>query len=107
KQARALQCRDAYRGLVEACARDTGHPAVEAVAAFLEANEAGGLALPEDFAPGDAITFRVDGVYPMDLPEVRRFWAARSGGGSGSAPQAEAGSGVLECLVCGEMRPAV
>jgi len=35
KQARVVQCREAYRAVVEECARDSGHPAMAAVAAFL------------------------------------------------------------------------
>src|SRR5581483_9107870 len=42
-----------------------------------------------------------------DLPQVRRFWAMRSGAGPDAGARAEASGDALECLVCGEIRPAV
>ena len=101
---RATQRHAAMRALMEDCAATTGLPQVDAVLAFLSGTHGAArdlLDLPADFAPGEAITFTVDGVSVADLPAVRSFWQRHNDPGS------QAGGGVtLECLVCG-VRQAV
>jgi len=58
------------------------------------------LTLPDTFAPGDRITFRVDGTFPVDLPSVRTFWAEENDPAATNAP-------VLQCVVCGRYRPVL
>ena len=100
KQARVDECHAAFTALVERCARATGEPVVEVVAAFLKHSDLLNVPLPEDLSPGDVMTFRVADALPIDLPSVREFWARQAGGD-------EAGGGaVSQCLVCGQMRTA-
>ena len=86
--------------LVRRCAEETGAEEVRAVVAFLERWDDGGFRDEveglEGFDPQDDLTFRVGGVYPVDLPDVRVFWAAETGGKD--APE-------LECLVTGVVGP--
>ncbi|WP_027460536.1 type I-C CRISPR-associated protein Cas8c/Csd1 [Deinococcus murrayi] len=97
---------DAFKALVLACAEATGEPSVGAVARFLKGHDperfrAAHLADHPDFAPDANVMFTVDGVSPLELPEVQRFWAAQFAQGG----EEEAGGEGLraECLVTGEM----
>lgn len=105
KPERVVESHTAYRQIVGRCAAATGEPAVAAIAAFLEADPAGHLRLDDTFDRGAAITFRVDGVLPVDLPSVRAFWAAEHDPGAestdGKPPR------IMQCLVCGESRPVL
>jgi CRISPR-associated protein Csd1 len=90
----------AYVDLVAACAAQTGEPSLAAVHRFLTMLDTVELDLLEDFDPAANLTFDVDGQYPMDLPSVRAFWATE-------ASAADPNDTPMQCLVCGEMRPAV
>lgn len=95
----------AFAELTEACEAVTGEPSVQAVAQFLRGLEESTPAFPDDFDPSATLTFRIDGVLPIDLPTVRLFWARQQ------APE-EDGAGTdmggrVQCLICGETRPAV
>lgn len=102
----ALRRHALYRQLVQDCAQATGEPAVEAILRFLHALQPGepSFSLPEDFHPGERITFEVllrsgRRIWPIDLPTVQSFWAQTMAAGDTTQ--------LLECLVCGEMRPPV
>lgn len=86
--------------LVRRCADTTKAREVSAVLAFLERWDAGefreGVEGLEDFDPQYDLTFRVGGVYPVDLHDVRAFWAAETSGRD---------SPNLECLVTGVVGP--
>ena len=86
--------------LTRRCADATESDEVRAVVAFLERWDAGEFREEvegrEGFDPQDDLTFRVGGVYPVDLDEVRAFWAAETGGKD--APE-------LMCLVTGAVGP--
>jgi CRISPR-associated protein Csd1 len=97
---RVADCQHAYLDLLERCLSETREPIVEAVYTFLHDNPASRLELPEDFDRGGAITFRVDGVFPVDLPSVRAFWAGENDPARTLAP-------LMQCLVCGEERPVL
>ena len=64
-----------YKELVERCAAQTGLASVRAVSRFLHIGGAGALTVGKDFNPGDSITFRVGGTFPVDEARVRSFWA--------------------------------
>lgn len=96
---RAAECHQAYLDLVGRCADMTQEPAVKAVRRFLDSDPLAQLRLPDDFDPGAKITFRVDGVFPIDLPAVQDFWAAEHD------PSADAP--VMQCLICGQERPVL
>lgn len=95
---RAEEAHAAYRQLVARAARETGLSEVEAVRKFLESSPRAQLSLPEDFDEGATITFRVDGHWVVELPEVQQFWAEEAQ--SDDAP-------TMQCLVCGRLRPAL
>ncbi|HLW00257.1 MAG TPA: type I-C CRISPR-associated protein Cas8c/Csd1 [Ktedonobacterales bacterium] len=90
----------AFVELVRNCATVTGEPAVEAVARFLAELAPQHLNLPDDFDPGARMTFEVDGSYPIDLPRVCSYWASAAAATSDEDP-------LMQCLVCGQVRPAV
>jgi CRISPR-associated protein Csd1 len=90
----------AYMELLTSCLTDTHEPSVAAVHAFLTADPTTHLELPEDFDRGATITFRVDGVFPIDLPSVQAFWAAENDPARAAAP-------VMQCVVCGHERPVL
>lgn len=86
--------------LASRCAEETEEPAVEAVVRFLgEWNpERDRGRLPEGFDAGDTLTFRVNGVLPVELESVQRFWASTTAGEEGPA---------MTCLVTGLEGPVV
>ncbi len=87
-----------FVGLVRRCAEETDEASVWAVVRFLEGwapDRDGGL-LPDGFDPGDTLTFRVDGVLPVDLEPVQTFWADDTAGPEGRS---------MTCLVTGEVGP--
>lgn len=88
-----------YVEMVRACALSTGEPAVQAILRYLSDPDLELPPLPPDFDQGARITFSVEGVLPIELPSVRAFWAKVAG-----APQ---GGVIMQCLVCGERRPAM
>lgn len=103
KPERVQACHAAYLQQVAACAEATGEPSVAAVSRFLHEAPLEHLTLPEDFDPGANITFRVEGVFPVDLPTVQEFWAQQNAldvEGAEPAP-------VMECVVCGRRRPVL
>jgi CRISPR-associated protein Csd1 len=101
KQERVNRCHKAFVALVVDCATKTNHPAVRAVAQFYRAYQWGSLRLPNDFKPDHILTFRVEGVMPIELDEVQQYWAATADESSGDTSE---GTGVAECLICGERR---
>lgn len=106
KPARVRQQHELFMELVAACARATEESAVVAVARFLDGVAPISLGLPADFDASATLTFEVDGEYPIDLPQVRAFWATVNG-----AVGADEGGGEVEgrigCLVCGRVRPVL
>jgi len=100
KPDRVGACHGAFFDLLDRCAAQTGEPAVVAVQRFLKSEPLQQLDLDDSFDPGATVTFRVDGVFPIDLPSVQAFWAAENDPAAKDAP-------VLQCLVCGHERPVL
>jgi CRISPR-associated protein Csd1 len=100
---RVADCHAAYMDLVRRCAQATGEPAVQAVVRFLENDPVAALRLPDDFDRGGAITFRVENTFVVDLPAVQAFWAAEHDPGADPDDPAP----VMQCLICGQRRPAL
>ncbi len=94
KPARVAEAHRQFVELAERCAAETKEPGVEAVVSFLSEWEPvrDSFRLPENFDPGDTLTFRVDGAFPVDLDNVRGFWALYTAGED--APD-------MTCLVTG------
>lgn len=86
----------AYRNLVRECWEATREPTVGALHTWLEGGGADALRASEEIADDDEIAIEVDGVMPVTLPAVRRFWADRAD---------RQQSGV--CLVTGRHGPIV
>ncbi|MBA4114901.1 MAG: type I-C CRISPR-associated protein Cas8c/Csd1, partial [Rubrobacter sp.] len=86
--------------LTRRCAEATEADEVQAVVVFLERWDAGEFREQvegwEGFDPQDDLTFRVGETYPVDLPDVRAFWASETSGKD--APE-------LTCLVTGAGGP--
>ncbi|MGH3923898.1 MAG: type I-C CRISPR-associated protein Cas8c/Csd1, partial [Pseudonocardiaceae bacterium] len=99
---RAQICHQTYVELVDRCAAATAEPAVEAVRTFLHNDPLGQLELPADFDPSAIITFRVNEIFPIDLPPVQAFWASEHDPAASGRSAA-----VMQCLVCGEHRPVL
>jgi CRISPR-associated protein Csd1 len=100
KPDRVAQCHLAFISLLRRCAEVTSEDSVVAVGRFLARSPVEQLNLGDDFDPSGLITFRVDGTFPIDLPEVQRFWAEENDPAGKSAP-------VMQCLVCGSERPVL
>lgn len=105
KPARIEQCHRAFVDLVKTCAESTHEPSVNAVCHFLERLNVQALPLPEAFDPSLNLTFRVEDTMPIDLPSVRSFWATTASDYEEDA--AGQPSTLMQCLICGEMRPPV
>jgi len=91
----------AYITQVCECAVETREPSVIAVAHFLRSPDVGHITREKpDFDPSANITFRVDGCYPFKQDSVKSYWAKK-------AAAADDGRPLMQCLVCGEMRPPV
>src|SRR5947208_2844037 len=73
---RVRECHREFVDTVKQCATATGEPAVKAVLSFFESRKLESLSLPSDFDPADNLTFRVGGVFPIDLGSVRQHWAS-------------------------------
>jgi CRISPR-associated protein Csd1 len=89
-----------FKALTDHCAQMTKDPIVGAVLHFLDTLNIEKLDLPEPFDYIARITFEVDGVKPINLSEIQRYWAKAS---SSEDPNEQ----MMECLVCKEPRPPV
>ena len=93
----ALDRHAAYVQLVKLCAAQTNEPDARAVLYFLQNQSQGQLTLPHDFDKKGIITFEVDGRYVIDNPVLQRFWATIN----------EPVGPSMQCVICGENRPAM
>jgi CRISPR-associated protein Csd1 len=97
---RVQQQHDAFKQLVADCHQKLQLPETRAVHEFYQHHFAK-LQVPDDYDPAETVAFRVDGQWVIDLPAVQRFWAeyAKSNYNLLGAP--------MECLVCGQVKPAL
>ena len=98
KPERVAQCHQAFIEEVEKCAKTVLIPQVDAVLRFLNSLKSETLPLPEDFDPGLNLSFQVEDLLPIDLPEIRSYWAQVQGGRGFSGTPDDPG----QCLVCGQ-----
>jgi CRISPR-associated protein Csd1 len=101
--ARITKCHRAYMSILGRCAERTGLLEVRAVWHFLEGTPLSKLELGEDFDGAAALTFRVNGIFPSDLPAVQRFWAEEHNPANPASREAR----MMQCIVCGETRPVL
>ncbi len=100
KAERVKKCHRSFVELVEHCAAETDELAVIAVQRFLKGAPLSQFDLDDTFDPGATVTFRVNGVFPIDLPSVQAFWVRQNDPEARNAP-------IMQCLVCGHKRPAL
>ena len=94
---RVAKCHETFVQEVRDCIESIGSPHLKAVLHFLESLDQQSLPWPEDFDAAMNLSFQVDGILPVDLPEIRSYWA-RIQGGEHSPETTSASS---QCLVCG------
>lgn len=102
-----LKRNKAFIELVKKAVDATSEQAVQAVLKFYENTNPPEVAMPEAFDPSQNLTFRVNGILPINLPSVQKFWAQYAEStGSNEGKNAEA-KDVMQCLICGEEKTAV
>jgi CRISPR-associated protein Csd1 len=88
KPERVQECHTQFVDLVKTCAEATEEPSIRAILHFLTSSEieTANNNLPDDFDPGDVITFRVGNVVPANAAEnlksIEQFWADYTSGGA-------------------------
>lgn len=94
-----------FKNMVARCAEATKISQISAVKDFLDDLNAESLTLEADFNADDNITFVVDGVRPIDLPEVQQFWASQFS----VIESSDEGSSTFtaECLISGVVGPVM
>ena len=97
---RVRKAHAAFLQLVRACEEATGVASVAVVRRFLESEPLALLDLGGRFDASATMTFRVGDDFPIDDARVQRFWANVN-------DPAQKDARVMQCLVCGEERPAV
>ena len=100
---RVVECHRAYIEMLRRCADRTALFEVRAVSEFLDSEPVARLMISRDFDRGARITFRVNGVFPADLPAVQRFWADEHDPAHADGSETR----TMQCLVCGEIKPVV
>jgi CRISPR-associated protein Csd1 len=106
KPERVVDCHEQFKQLVQACAEVTEEPTVKAVLHFLTTSELekAKADIPEDFDPGDVVTFRVGDVVPANakyqLHSIESFWASYTAGEG--AEEATSDHSTMTCLITGE-----
>ena len=100
KNARVQQQHNAFKQLVAHCHQQLQLPETRAVHEFYQHHFAK-LPIPSDYDPAEPVTFRVNEQWVIDLPAVQQFWAEYA------ASEYEIVGAPMECLVCGQVKPAV
>jgi CRISPR-associated protein Csd1 len=96
---RIAEAHRSFKELTDNCARHTEEPSVKAAVHFLQRWSPKDVSFPDDFDPGDVVTFRVDKIVPIELPRVRAFWA------SYTSQLTKEGKQTMQCLICGQRKP--
>ena len=97
---RVVRLHEAWVEQLRKCARDTQEPVVTAVLNFQQNDPLSMMSIGASFDHTGTIAFRVNGVYPHELPATQAFWAAENDPDGKDAP-------TMQCIVCGEARPAL
>lgn len=102
---KAVQRHESFKTLVTTCVEATNELSVQAVEKFLSSHNPQSFKeayLPSDFTPDTNVMFSVDGVEPLKLTTVQKFWASQFA--TGDADGESAGI-TAECLITGEIGP--
>jgi CRISPR-associated protein Csd1 len=100
KNARVQQQHNAFKQLVAHCHQQLQLPETRAVHEFYQHHFAK-LQVSHNYDPAGTVAFRVNGQWVIDLPAVQQFWAKYA------ASEYEIVGAPMECLVCGQVKPAV
>ena len=101
KEDRTRKCHRAFIELMKEVAEKCEVPELDAIICFLEDQADEALSqLPDTVASQHLVTFTVDGIYPIELPEVQRAWIEiRNSQGK------ESSSRTGTCMICENERP--
>lgn len=98
---RVKKCHAAYMELLEKCVALSSDTIVAAVSTFLHNDPLAQLDLDEGFDRSGVIVFRVEDQFAHHRPAVREFWVAHH------KPESKRGESRMQCIVCGEEKPAL
>lgn len=97
----------AFIRLIETAEQSTDEPTLQAITKFYQNGQVQKIILSDDFDPSHNITFRVNGIFPFDLPNVQRFWAKYSGAMGSEDKDEISDKDIMECIVCGKVKPVL
>jgi len=97
----------AFIKLIEIAEQSTGEPALKAIWKFYQQEQKNKITFSNDFDPSHNITFRVNGVLPFELSTVQQFWAKYSGAIETENKDKVKNKDIMECIVCGEVKPVL
>lgn len=100
KEDRAKACHDAFVAENHRAAVSLNSTEFQAIDRFLQAYDHDLIQLNIDLEAGDNVTFDIHGKYITDLPSVQQYWGT-------VGFSVEDTKGALQCLICGENKPAV
>jgi CRISPR-associated protein Csd1 len=87
-----------YMDLLQQCMEQTQNADVRAIiCCLMEFRDE--VAFPEGFDPRENVAFQVEDRIPIDAPEIQAFWAKVAAVGDRE--------NLMQCLVCGQLRPQV
>lgn len=98
---RVKQCHAAYIELLEQCVTQTEAPVVSAVLTFLQSEPLDQLDLNEEFDRSGIIIFRVGDKFAHNRASARKFWVVHH------TPKLKKGESEMQCIICGEVKPAL
>ncbi len=99
---KAAKKHQAFRELVAKFATSSHAPWIQAINAFFDKGmeAAKQTAIEKGIGKSDLMTFEIGNAWPVDQTEVRAFWSSHCGEGAKTSEP-------MQCLVCGQTRPAV
>ena len=97
----------AFIRLIETAEQSTDEPTLQAITKFYQKGQVQKITLSDDFDPSHNITFRVNGIFPFDLPNVQQFWAKYSGAMGSEDKDEISDKDIMECIVCGKVKPVL
>ncbi len=97
----------AFIRLIETAEQSTDEPTLQAIIKFYQKGQVQKITLSDDFDPSHNITFRVNGIFPFELPNVQQFWAKYSGAMGSEDKDEISDKDIMECIVCGKVKPVL
>jgi len=104
---KVMKRHNAFIKLIETAGQSTDEPTLKAIGKFYQQGQVEKIPISEDFDPSHNITFRVNGVFPFELPNVQKFWAKYSGAIGSENNDEISDKDIMECIVCGKVKPVL